>query len=515
MKHKAIVGIDIGTTSTKAVVFDVEGHILYQYTIEYPLLSSAAGMAEQDADVVFQAVLDSLKVVNGQLLSGGFVLEGVSFSSAMHSLIALDEAGNTLTNCIIWADTRSKAYAANLKGSALGHQIYLETGTPIHPMSPLLKLCWLREQESLIFQKAAKFIGIKEYVFFRLFGEFVIDFSIASATGLFNIFTLEWHASALEVAGITPDKLSNLVSPTYVLQSLKPAYASYLGIAATTPFIIGASDGCLANLGSNAVRPGQAAVTIGTSGAVRVMANEPATDIKERVFSYLLSPKHFILGGPVNNGGIVLRWFRNNFCETEMAEALKQGLDPYLLLCNKAASVPPGADGLIFLPYLLGERAPIWDADARGCFFGVHFNHTREHFLRALLEGVLFGVYSVCKALEQTTGPISEIHASGGFSRSAVWVQMLADICNKPVHLNETPEGSAFGAAIMGMYALGIVERLEDSETMVHITKTFEPDELVHQRYMKNFTLFESLYPNLKDAFLQVVNLESGETLNP
>lgn len=503
--------MDIGTTSTKAVVFDVEGKLLYQHIIEYPLLETVPGYAEQDADVVFQAVLDSLKLVIWHLKSGGYALAGVSFSSAMHSLIAMDAAGNMLTNCIIWADTRSKEYATNLKSSAMGHQIYLETGTPIHPMSPLLKLCWLREHEPEIFEQTAKFIGIKEYVFFRLFGAYVIDYSIASATGLFDISKLEWHAVALEVAGITAEKLSTPVPATYVLRNLKPAFAAFLDIAPELPFVVGASDGCLANLGSKAVRPGQAAVTIGTSGAIRVMAHRPAADLKERIFNYILTPDLFVLGGAVNNGGIVLRWFRNNFGAQEIEEALANNLDPYILLCNKAVHVPVGSDGLVFLPYLLGERAPIWDADARGCFFGVHYSHTREHFLRALLEGVVFGVYSVCQVLEETTEPISDIYASGGFSRSEVWVQMLADIFNKKVHLTETPEGSAFGAAIMGMYALGIVERLEEADKMVHITRTFEPDAVKHERYMKNYAVFEALYPVLKDCFAQVVRLETEE----
>ncbi|QCR23180.1 gluconokinase [Pontibacter sp. SGAir0037] len=508
MKHEAIVGMDIGTTSTKAVAFDAAGAFLYQYTIEYPLLDTEPGYAEQDPDVVLQAVLDALKIVAAELAVKGYVLEGVSFSSAMHSFMALDAQGNLLTKCIIWADTRSKEYVRSLKNTALGHQIYLETGTPLHPMSPLLKLCWFKDHEPDIFCKAHKFIGIKEYVFFRLFGEFIIDYSIASATGLFNIFKLQWQASALDVAGITPDKLSQPVTPAYTLRNLQAGYAAYLGINPATPFIVGASDGCLANLGSNAVRPGQAAVTIGTSGAIRVMASRPATDIQERIFSYILTPRHFVLGGAVNNGGIVLRWFRNNFGEQEIAEALAMHADPYVLLCDKASTVPAGAEGLIFLPYLLGERAPIWDADARGCFFGIHFNHTRLHFLRALLEGVIFSVYDVCQALEQTTEPVTAIFASGGFARSAMWVQMLADICNIKVHLTETPEGSAFGAAIMGMYALGKVESLEVTEKMVQVIRTFDPDPQAHETYMKTYALYKALYPKLKDCFTEVVSLE-------
>lgn len=503
MEQQAIIGIDIGTTSTKAVAFDASGKTLFYHATEYPILSPQPDYAEQDPNEVFQAVLMALQSVAEQLSLSSYTLAGVSFSSAMHSLIAVNAAGEPLTNSIIWADTRSQEEATGLKQSALGHTIYLQTGTPLHPMSPLPKLCWLRTHEPKIFQQAYKFIGIKEYVLFRLFGLYKTDYSIASATGLFDIFTLQWHAQALEIAGITPDQLPEPVPPTYTFRGLRSAYATLLNMPATMPFVIGASDGCLANLGANAVRPGDAVVTIGTSGAVRIMADRPATDLQERIFSYILTPDHFVLGGAVNNGGVVLRWFRDNFYEPEAA-GTTHGTDTYALLCAKAAAIPAGADGLLFLPYLLGERAPVWDASARACFIGVHYTHTREHFLRALMEGVIFGVYSVGKALEQTTGPVSTIYVNGGFSRCGMWVQMLADVFNKQVHLTETAEGSALGAAIMGMYALGMIEKLEDAGKMTTISKTFIPDPAAHRRYMQSYDVFETLYPKLKDSFSQI-----------
>jgi len=503
MEQQAIIGIDIGTTSTKVVAFDASGKTLFYHATEYPILSPQPEYAEQDPEEVFEAVLTALKAVTGQLSESSYTLAGVSFSSAMHSVIAVSAAGEPLTNSIIWADTRSQKEAARLKQSTLGHTIYLQTGTPLHPMSPLPKLCWLRDHEPEIFRQAYKFIGIKEYVLFRLFGVYKVDYSIASATGLFDIFSLQWHTEALKVAGITASQLPEPVVPTYVFRNLRPTYADLLNIPATMPFVIGASDGCLANLGANAVHPGDAVVTIGTSGAVRIMAHKPATDLQERIFSYILTPDHFVLGGAVNNGGVVLRWFRDNFYEPEAASTAP-GTDMYALLCAKAAAIPAGADGLLFLPYLLGERAPIWDASARACFIGVHYTHTREHFLRALMEGVIFGVYSVGRALEQTTGPVSAIYANGGFSRCSTWVQMLADVFNKQVHLTETAEGSALGAAIMGIYALGIIEKLEDAGKMTTIQKTFVPDPATHQHYMQSYAVFETLYPKLKDSFSQI-----------
>ncbi|MHA6248767.1 gluconokinase [Pontibacter sp. CAU 1760] len=501
MKQLSFLGMDIGTTSTKAVAFDLKGNQLYRAAEEYPLISTRAAFAEQDPEVVLQAVLDAFRVVAAQLnASEEYTLAGVCFSSAMHSLIAVDAEGQPLTNCITWADTRSMEQAIALKESVIGHDIYLHTGTPLHPMSPLPKLRWLKEHEPAVFARAAKFIGIKEYVFYRLFGEFKIDYSIASSTGLFNIFDLKWHADSLEMAGITPERLSDPVAPTYTFRNMQAAYAELLGVPASLPFVIGASDGCLANLGAHAVEPGEAVVTIGTSGAVRVMADKPATDTKERIFSYILTPDRYVLGGAVNNGGVVLRWFRDNFYTTEAAVAIAEDKNFYELLNQKAAAVPAGAEGLVFLPYLLGERAPIWDPMARACFYGVHYNHTREHFLRALMEGVIFGVYSVGRALEQTVGAVSTIYANGGFSRSRLWVQMLADVFNVEVHLTDTHEGSALGAAIMGMYGLGHIADLEQAKAMVRIKETFLPDPLQHAKYMQSYAIFEALYPRLRGS---------------
>ncbi|RIJ34078.1 gluconokinase [Pontibacter oryzae] len=504
MQQNSIIGVDIGTTSTKTVAFSLQGEVLFHQVVEYPIISREPGQAEQEPEQVYQAVRSTLRTVSAWLSEHNVKPLGVSFSSAMHSLILMDAVGEPISRCFIWADTRSRVCAESIKNSAVGHKIYLQTGTPVHPMSPLPKLCWLRQEQPELFKRAAKFIGIKEYVLFRLFGKYKVDYSVASAMGLFNIFEFVWHKDALEVAGINPEQLPEPVAPTYTFRGLSETDADFLQLDAATPFVVGASDGCLANLASHAVRPGEAVVTIGTSGAVRVMANQPATDIQERVFSYILNENHFVLGGAVNNGGVALRWFRDAFYAAESVEALAKDQDIYELLNDVAESVAPGAGGLLFLPYLLGERAPVWDGAARACFIGATFSHTRAHFLRAVMEGVIFGVNSVVQALEQTVGPVTNIYANGGFAFSELWVQMLSDVTGKQVRLTETPEGSAFGAAILGMYALKLLPSLEAAEEMIRISRTFKPNMANHQVYAKSYAVYEQLYPKLKDSFEQL-----------
>ncbi|TCS79402.1 gluconate kinase (FGGY family) [Tepidibacillus fermentans] len=399
MEQRYVMGLDIGTTSTKATIFTLEGHLISSESIEYPIFHPKADWAEQDPDVIYQAVLDTIRgsILKGKIKSSELI--GIGISSAMHSLIAIDQYGNPLTNSIIWADNRSVDYVKQLKEEWNGHEIYLRTGTPIHPMSPLSKLIWMREEQPALFKKAAKWISIKEYIMWKWFSEYVVDYSIASTTGLFHLKSLDWDQEVLNLIGITKDQLSIPVPTTTIYQGMNTEAANYMGIPKDLPIIIGASDGVLANLGVGAIEPGELAVTIGTSGAIRTVVDKPITDKKERTFCYALIDNHWVIGGPINNGGIALRWFRDQFAAKEVKEAIELGKNAYDLMIEEADKVPAGANGLIFLPYLSGERAPYWDANTRGVFFGISLIHKREHFIRAVLEGIAFAVYSVGEAL--------------------------------------------------------------------------------------------------------------------
>lgn len=493
------IGVDIGTSGTKAVAFSTDGTVVGEHRVTYSILNPQPGYFEQDPEILFDAVVQSISNVVQHItvtFGGHTRLLGVGFSSAMHGLIAMDRLHRPLTNCIIWADTRSETFAAQLKASPKGIDIYLKTGTPIHPMSPLCKLGWLRDCQADLIREAQKFISIKEYVFLKLFGQYVIDESIASATGLFDIHTLKWYAPALELVGISSTKLSEVVPITYQLSGMDKLFSDIMGVAVDTPFVIGGSDGCLANLGVGAIRPGDAAVTIGTSGAIRTVSARPKTDAKARTFSYVLTDKLFVLGGAVNSGGVILRWYGDNFLDEGMAEEEK-----YRALFEEAASVSPGAEGLICLPYLAGERAPHWNAEAKGMFFGIQMHHHKAHFTRAVIEGIVYGVYSVGKVLEELTGKIDMIYANGGFARSPFWVQLLADVFNKPVCVQDSVESAAKGAYLVVLDALGKTVGFKHGENEEPVTDTFSPDLERHQRYMENFERFERLYEKIKDEF--------------
>jgi len=483
-----MLGVDIGTTSTKTVVFTLDGQVVAQHAVEYPVLCTEPGMSEQDPLQIYEATLASISAAIAAAKAQPEDIALLSFSAAMHSLIALDADNNLLCNSMTWGDIRASVWAERIKAEFDGQSIYRRTGTPIHPMSPLCKLMWMRHEKPALFKQAARFVGIKEYVLFRLFGEWLVDYSIASATGMFNLQQLDWDEGALALLQVDAAQLPQPVPTTHHLQGLDAAIAQRLGVRTDTPFVIGANDGVLSNLGVNAIHPGQVAVTIGTSGAMRTVIDRPMTDASGRTFCYALTKDHWVVGGPVNNGGNVFRWVRDELATAEAEQARADGLDPYDALTHIAEGVAPGAEGLLFHPYLSGERAPLWNADLRGSFFGLALHHRKKHMIRAALEGVIFNLYSILPAVEDLIGPTKRMMATGGFARSALWRQMMADIFNREVVVPQSVESSCLGAAVLGLLALGKIRSLDVISDMVGSTNR-------HLPIPENVAIYERLRP--------------------
>jgi len=492
---QAVIGIDIGTTNTKAIVFTKQGEVIVSANASYPHVLAQPGYDEIEPSLILNAVADVLKKVLSLSKSKAEIC-GISFSCAMHSLMAIDADGFPLTNIITWADLRSANEAAEIKNTETGNKIYELTGTPIHAMSPLCKILWLKNKEPDIFSNAHKFIGIKEYLWYQFFGKYLIDYSLASATGLFNIYAFEWCKESLNILGISSNRLSEPVDTTHIETVLAKKYKDAFGLNDDVPFIIGGSDGCLANLGSNAIHHGDTSLTIGTSGALRMASAKPKHDPKQRIFNYILTKDLYVSGGGMNNGGAVVEWYIKNF----LAQPSINGND-FKRSLEMIDEVPSGADGLIFLPYLFGERAPIWDADARAVFFGINSMHTEKHFMRSVIEGISFALYQIGISLEETIGPIKTIYASGGFIQSSSWLQIIADVFNKEVIVSNVADGSAIGSSIIGFRAVGLIRNLDEMTRFIFDQQKYIPDEHNNKIYMRNFLKFSSLYDKLKSEF--------------
>ncbi|BGE81568.1 gluconokinase [Staphylococcus petrasii] len=506
---KYMIGVDIGTTSTKSVLYDENGQFIMKHNIGYPLHTPNVDVSEENPDELFDAVLMTVKYVVREAGVKKEDIKLISFSAQMHSLVALDAQHSRLTESITWADNRASKYAERITQEHNGHEIYQRTGTPIHPMSPLSKIFWMKHEQPEVYNQTAMFADIKTYIFYQLFEQYVIDYSMASATGMFNLEKLDWDEEALNLLGISRDQLPKLVPTTHILTGMKKRYATLMGIDENTPIVVGASDGVLSNLGVNSYKKGEVAVTIGTSGAIRTVINKPRTDYKGRIFCYVLDEDHYVIGGPVNNGGVILRWLRDELLASEVETAKRLGVDPYDVLTKIASRVKPGAEGLIFHPYLAGERAPLWNADARGSFFGLTLSHQKEHMIRAALEGVLYNLYTVYLALVEVMNETpSTIKATGGFAKSEVWRQMMADIFDTDLIVPESYESSCLGACVLGLKALGEIEDFSIIEKMVGTTNAHKPNQETVKVYQQLVSIFINLSRSLEERYAEIADFQ-------
>jgi gluconokinase len=501
-KRAGVLGLDVGTSSVKAVLFERSGATVAAVARGYRLSAPRPGWAVQDPDEIVAAVLAAMADVAGTAREREVEVAGVSVCTAMHSLLALDADRRPITPSVTWADDRAGAQAARLRGSHAGRRLAARSGTPLHSMSPLVKLIWFREQQPELFQAAAWWVGIKEYLLFRLCGgDLVVDRSIASATGLYDLLAGDWDDEAAQLAGVRRDRLPALVHSTDQAGVLTPEVAGRTGLPAGVPVVAGASDGVLANVGLGAVGYGTAACSIGTSAALRVTVDRPTPDPAGRVFCYVLDDEHWVAGGAINNGGNVLSWMR----EALAPELSEPTADADLVAL--AGTAPPGSAGLLMLPYLAGERAPRWSGHPRGVYFGLGNQHRREHLVRAGLEGVCLQLALVLAVMLDAGLEIREVRATGGFARSPVWRQLLADVLGRTIGYPRGPQGSALGAAVVGMRALGWVDTLDVAADMAPVVECDKPDPDSAALYARLLPIFDSLYDALEPSFDAVAGI--------
>ena len=448
---EVIVGLDVGTTGVKAAAFGLGSSWRRVAIREYPLLAPAPGQEVQDPATILAAVAEAL--AECVAAAGEAHVLAVSVSTAMHGLLALDRELRPLTALITWADSRAGEQARALRRS--GEDLHGQTGTPVHPMTPLAKLMWFARHEPRMLTGARWWVGLKEHVLAWLTGSVVTELSSASGTGLLELATRTWSTAAIEIAGIRPGQLAPILPVTSQL-ALDAGVARRTGLAAGTPVIAGAGDGPLASLGTGAIDDGVAGLSLGTSGAVRVAVAQPRVDDRRTVFCYALTDSVWVVGGAISNGGVVTRWAGRSLAPDLRAASGPAADDALLAL---AAAVAPGSDGLVMLPYLLAERAPLWDPDLPGAYLGLRFDHTRAHLARAALEGVCIQMRLIVDRLADLA-PVSSVRATGGVFQSPLWREVMAATLARPLEIVGEAEGTALGAAALGLHALGLAPTL-------------------------------------------------------
>ena len=471
MPGPVVLGVDLGTTATKVVAADAAGRIDGIAERPYPLTTGPHGEATQDADEVLAAARSAIAEC-----ARGRNVAALSFSAAMHTLMPLDTDGRPLAPASSWADRRAADIAREWRkpdGPAL--ELHRATGTPVHPMSPLVKLAWFARTEPDL--RAAHWVGVKDYVLAALTGRLATEHSCASGTGLLNIHTLSWHEPSLELAHIDAGQLPELLAPTGQLTLAAPVGDLPAGL----PVVAGGGDGPLANLGTGATVPGMAALSLGTSGALRAIHPAPGVDDRGRVFCYALADGLWAVGGAISNGGVVGSWASDCF-----------GVPVHDLFAEAATADPAG---LVALPYLLGERAPWWDPDLTAVLLGLRRDHGRAAITRALVEGVGQQLALVAAALPGAE--LTEIRATGGAFRSPVWGTVVASALNRPLSLTADEGGSGLGAALLAWHALGELHSLSDAATLITPTSTIEPDPDLAARLAAQRPLVERAHESL------------------
>ncbi|WAH41891.1 gluconokinase [Alicyclobacillus fastidiosus] len=481
--NHCIIGLDIGTTTAKAIAYQMDGTEITSDSELVTTRTGEDGSAVQEPEAVYESVTKVFSSVCRGVIERGLCIDAIGFSAAMHSLIPVDAEDQPLFPAMLWLDARPYREAAALWSSDTGKDIYHHTGTPIHAMAPVAKIAWFQSAYKDLAQRTARYVSIKEYVWHRWFGVWEVDHAVAAATGLFDGATFDWYAPALTYAGISAQQLSTIV-PTSHIRSLD--VTPFLGTSEASshlvPVCIGGSDGVLATVAAGAMSGNQMILTMGTSLAIRTGHGKPTSNAEIRAFSYPLAPNQYVVGAPSNSGGVVLDWLYRNVLTEDGADFDER----FPRLCEEAASL--SSDDLFCIPYVSGERAPIWDESATASFIGLRRHHQQGHLMRAAIEGVLFNAYWIAHQLMDSLGTPNRLIVSGKLFQQK-WVrEWTANLFNLEIEAQAEMDGATLGAAMIASEAIG--GQLQIRREVTHVTRP-RADE--HERLQKKFERFRRL----------------------
>jgi xylulokinase len=509
MSKQYIIGIDIGTSGCKTLIIDHEGTVVRRAVEEYPLFTPRTGWSEQEPAHWWQAVLTTLKKVLDGFPSAGDI-EGIGLSGQMHGLVALDTKGSVLRRAILWNDQRTGEQCRKIHALAGGIEGLLKlTNNQMLPGYTGGKILWLRENEPDSYEKTRTILNPKDYIRYRLTGEYATEVSDASGTGLFNVRERRWSSALLELLDISQDLLPACYESAEISGFLLKDVAAELGLPDGLPVAGGGGDAVVQTTGTGLVKPGILGTTIGTAGNV-TMALDRCYDNpqgKLQVFCNNMPDKWHTMGVTLAAGGS-LRWVRDMLGGAENEAARWLGKDVYELYTSEAALAEAGCEGLLFLPYLIGERCPHPDPKARGGFIGLTLRHDRRSMLRSVLEGVVFSLKDVAQLIEEMGMEISQIRTSGGGALSDFWRQIHADVFNREViTVSGSAEGGAYGAALVAGAGVGVWQTVEDAVQVVKTEKRTLPNEENAKIYQKLFPIYSNLYHQLKDTFERLADI--------
>ena len=503
-----LLGIDIGTSGTKTVLFDEQGNGLASYTGEYGMAQPQNGWAEQQPEDWWQAVVDGIRAVLQKSGVDAAAIAGIGLSGQMHGMTLLDKEDRVLRPAIIWCDQRTAQECAEIEELMGGRdKLIAVTANPALTGFTAGKIRWVQKHEPEIYEKVAHILLPKDYVRLMLTGEYATEVSDASGMQLLDVPGRCWSDTVLEKLGIDKKLLGKVYESPEITGRVTAQVADLTGLKAGTPVVGGAGDNAAAAVGTGVVREGRAFTTIGTSGVVFAHTDKVTIDPKGRAHTFCCAvPGCWHVMGVMQAAGLSLKWFRDTLCAEESSVAKEMGIDPYDLINKEVSRSPIGANRLFYLPYLMGERTPHLDADCRGAFIGLSAMHSKKDMLRAVMEGVSYALKDSQSLFGEMGLSINHMAACGGGAKSPIWRQMLADLYGCDI-MTVKGEGPALGVALLAGVGAGIYASVPEAcDAAVRYGDKQSPDQDA-DKYLKNYQFFRTLYPALKGAYAELAKL--------
>lgn len=507
-----VIGVDIGTSGTKAVALDSGGALLASALVEYPLHSPKPGWAEQDPADWRRGAFEALRKLAANPKVDAARIKAVGLTGQMHGSVFLDDRNEVIRPALLWCDQRTAPQCDAITAKVGESRLIEMVSNPALTGFTAPKILWLRENEPGHYDRVRKVLLPKDYIRLLLTGEFATDVADASGTLLFDVKNRRWHGELLSLLGIDPAFLPQSFEGPEVTGRITKEAAEATGLPAGIPVVAGGGDQAAGAVGCGIVQTGAISAAIGTSGVVFAFADNVSMDPQGRVHTFCHSvPGKWHTMGVVLSAGGSLRWFRDELCAEEKKRAAASGRDAYEYIAEAAAQTPVGAEGLTFLPYLTGERSPHKDPHARGAFIGLSLRHGKGHMARAILEGVAFAMRDSLEIFREMNIPIGEVRASGGGARSALWRQIQADVYNAPLATLNVEEGPAYGAAILAMTAAGEYASVQEAcAAIVRTVDTTAPDPARAKAYDAWFRHYQDSYRALAPGFKAAASLLEG-----
>lgn len=510
---KYLLGCDIGTSAAKAVLFDLRGNIVASCGREYPLYQPENGWAEQEPDDWWQGAAQSIR---GAIAAAGIdpaAIAGVGLTGQMHGLVMLDGAGNVLRRSILWCDQRTQKQCDRITETVGAQKLIEITSNPALTGFTASKIFWVRENEPALYEKCRHILLPKDYVRYRLTGTFATDVSDASGMQLLDVKNRCWSAELLCLLQIDEELLCKVYESASVTGCVSAAAAAATGLLAGTPVVGGAGDQAAAGIGNGIVRQGMVSCNIGSSGVVFAHTDTPLMEKQGRIHTFCSAVRGtWHIMGVTQGAGLSMKWFKDNFYA---AESKACAGDVYDLINEQMAAVGAGSDGLLYLPYLMGERTPHLNADARGVFFGLSARHTRAHLARAVMEGVSYSLLDCLNLVRSLGVQPSNVRLCGGGAKSPLWRQVLADMFGVPAAVSASPEAGALGAAALAGVGAGLFacERTA-ADAMTGEQGRLSPSAQSGAVYARYYPLYKKLYTSLREDFSQLAALQEKRTEN-